>query len=64
MNSLCISVAEAAKTLGISKRSLYSYVEAGVFPSVRIGRRILIRKIDMDRIVNGQPAAPPQQVTR
>jgi excisionase family DNA binding protein len=64
MNSLCISVSEAAKVLGISKRSLYSYVEAGVFPSVRIGRRILIRKVDMDRIVNGQPASPPQEVTR
>jgi len=57
MNSLCISVTEAAKILGISKRSLYSYIEAGVFPAVRIGRRILIRKTDMDRIVNGQQSS-------
>lgn len=57
--NLCISVAEAASILGISKRSLYSYIEGGVFPSVRIGRRILIRRSDMDRIVNGQPAPTP-----
>jgi excisionase family DNA binding protein len=54
-------VAEAAKVLGISKRSLYSYIEAGVFPSVRIGRRILIRKTDMDRIVHGQQQPQHQQ---
>ena len=60
MNSLCISVTEAAKILGISKRSLYSYIEGGVFPAVRIGRRILIRKADMERIVHGVPQSTTQ----
>lgn len=47
MDTLFLSVREASKLLGISKRSLYSYIEAGLFPAIRIGRRILIRKNDV-----------------
>lgn len=54
MDTLCISVAQASKLLGISKRSLYSYIEAGVFPALRIGRRILIRKSDIANLIEGQ----------
>lgn len=51
MDTLCISVSQASKLLGISKRSLYSYIEAGLFPAIRIGRRILIRKADIVNLV-------------
>lgn len=51
MDTLCISVSQASKLLGISKRSLYSYIEAGLFPAIRIGRRILIRKADIASLV-------------
>lgn len=52
MEPLFLSVREASKLLGISKRSLYSYIEAGLFPAVRIGRRILIRKNDIMSLVD------------
>lgn len=51
MDTLFLSVREASKLLGISKRSLYSYIEAGLFPAIRIGRRILIRKNDIMSLV-------------
>ena len=51
METLFLSVREASKLLGISKRSLYSYIEAGLFPAIRIGRRILIRKNDIMALV-------------
>jgi excisionase family DNA binding protein len=54
MNPLCISVTAASKLLGISKRSLYSYIEAGLFPAIRIGRRILIRKADLEALITAQ----------
>ena len=54
METLFISVSQASKLLGISKRSLYSYIEAGLFPALRIGRRILIRKNDIQAMVEGK----------
>jgi excisionase family DNA binding protein len=51
MDTLCISVSQASKLLGISKRSLYSYIEAGLFPALRIGRRILIRRADIEHML-------------
>lgn len=43
-----LTVAEASTLLGVSKRSLYNYCAAGVFPCIRIGKRILIRKSDLE----------------
>jgi excisionase family DNA binding protein len=51
MDTLCISVSQASKLLGISKRSLYSYIEVGLFPALRIGRRILIRRADIEHML-------------
>lgn len=37
-----LSVAEAAKTLGVSRNTVYTLVRSGVIASVRIGRQIRI----------------------
>jgi len=38
---LLISAANAAKTLGISPRSLWTLTQAGTIPHVRLGRRVM-----------------------
>ena len=38
---LLISVAQAAKTLGISPRSLWTQTRSGIIPSIRLGRRVM-----------------------
>jgi excisionase family DNA binding protein len=41
---LCVTVPEAAKMLGISRNYAYELVRIGVIPSIRFGKRILIPK--------------------
>jgi excisionase family DNA binding protein len=43
-----VSIREAAALLGISRSFLYELLAAGELPSVRIGRRRLIRPADID----------------
>lgn len=38
----CLSVSEAARTLGISKSHLYDLIAGGEIPAIRLGRRIVI----------------------
>ena len=38
---LLISANMAAKTLGISPRSLWTQTRSGIIPSIRLGRRVL-----------------------
>jgi excisionase family DNA binding protein len=51
MQRLTITVPEAAQLLGVSRMSAYSAVRLGAIPSVRIGRRVLIPRIALDRLL-------------
>ena len=42
MQRQTLTVAEAAVLLGISRNSAYKGVSAGVIPSIRVGRRVLV----------------------
>jgi len=42
---LAYSPAEAAATLGISRARLYQLLDDGTIPSVKLGRRRLIRRV-------------------
>ena len=48
-NRLCITVPEAAEMLGISRNHCYKLVKEGVIPSIRLGGRIVIPKIGLDK---------------
>ena len=43
-HSICYSVPQAAKLLGIGRTKAYALVKANQIPHVRIGRRILVPK--------------------
>jgi len=50
-STLLVSIQSAAKLLGISKCFLYRLTESGEVPSVKIGRKRLVRISDIEKIV-------------
>jgi len=48
---LAFTVTEAAKLIGLSRNSTYDAVRRGQIPSIRMGKRILIPKIALERIL-------------
>jgi excisionase family DNA binding protein len=49
---LTMSVEEAANTLGLSRALAYEAVRTGEIPSVRIGRRILVPRAALTKILS------------
>jgi excisionase family DNA binding protein len=48
---LTLTVEEAAESLGISRAFAYEAVARGEIPCIRIGRRVLIPKIALDKLL-------------
>lgn len=46
-----LAVAEAAYQLGISQRFVRLLILRGQLPCVRLGRRVLLRRCDLDRVI-------------
>ena len=55
--ALLLSVAEAAKALGVSRGSLYELVNAGEVKSIQIGRRRLIPRTALIEFIDGNTAS-------
>lgn len=53
---LTLTVEEAAGLLGISRAFAYEAVRRGEIPSIRIGRRVLVPRVALDRLVSGETA--------
>jgi excisionase family DNA binding protein len=51
-----LDVDEAAKLLGLSRNATYAAVAAKQIPSLRIGRRIVIPRVALERLLE-QPGA-------
>ena len=51
---LTLTVEEAATLLGISRAFAYEAVGRGEIPSIRIGRRILVPKAGVNRLVGAE----------
>ena len=54
-----VTVHEAARLIGVSADALYDAIRAGAspVPVIRVGRRILIVKAALDRLLSGQEAS-------
>jgi excisionase family DNA binding protein len=48
---LCITVPEAAEILGISRNFAYELVEQGQLPVIKFGKRLLIPRIALERLL-------------
>ena len=53
---LVLTVEEARKLLGLSRGLIYEAVRQGQIPSIRVGRRILIPRVALQRFL-GEAAA-------
>jgi len=51
VDRLVLSVDEARLRLGISRGLIYEAVRQGQIPSIRVGRRILIPRIALQRLL-------------
>jgi excisionase family DNA binding protein len=47
-----LSVAEASKLLGVSKRTLYRLMEKGELKFAKIGKRTIIKRTELDNFFN------------
>jgi excisionase family DNA binding protein len=50
-NSMLLSVVETAELLRVSEEFIYALAKAGVLPSVRIGRRRMVRRADIAKFI-------------
>ena len=58
-----MTVAEVAATLKLNQQTVRNWIDAGILPAVRIGRRVRIKRSDFDAVVEAsysgpRPAAP------
>jgi excisionase family DNA binding protein len=61
MERLTLTVPEIAEALGVSRMSAYAAVRAGVIPSIRIGRRVLVPRLALDQLIETATAALSRQ---
>lgn len=54
MEKLTLSVPEAAKVVGISTRCMYDVVKIKGFPTIQIGRRLLVSAKGLERWLEEQ----------
>jgi excisionase family DNA binding protein len=53
-----LKIEEAAKILGIARNTAYDAVKTGQLPTIKIGKRLLVPKVALDRLLeNAAPAA-------
>jgi excisionase family DNA binding protein len=52
ITKLTLTVPEAAGLLGISRMSAYTAVREGTIPSLKIGRRVLVPRAALDRLLD------------
>lgn len=51
---LSYTVDEAAAAIGIGRTTLYGLIGRGALPVVKIGKRTLIRAVDLNRLLAGE----------
>lgn len=56
--SQTVSVEYAARELGIGRTTLYGAIKRGEVPVLRIGRRIVIRRATLTRLLTDPDSAP------
>ena len=54
MEKLTLSVAEAAEVVGISVRYMYDLVKTDGFPTIQVGRRLLVSAKGLERWLEEQ----------
>jgi excisionase family DNA binding protein len=59
MDRLTLTVEEAANLLGISRALAYELVSQDELPSMRLGRRIVVPRRQLEKLIEGVPLQEP-----
>lgn len=51
MERLTLTVEESAKALGIGRSAAYEAIRRGDIPSIRIGKRLVVPKVALERLL-------------
>ncbi|TGS46014.1 MULTISPECIES: helix-turn-helix domain-containing protein [unclassified Mesorhizobium] len=51
-----VTIAEAAKALGIGRNAGYEAAHRGEIPTIKIGKRILVPRAALDKMLSGEAA--------
>jgi len=54
INKLTFTVEETAKILGIGRNSAYEAVARGEIPVIRVGKRLLVPKAALEKLLSGR----------
>jgi excisionase family DNA binding protein len=56
-----LTVAEVAELLKLNQQTVRNWIDQGSLPAVRVGRRVRIKRSDLDQILEAgyQPGNPP-----
>jgi excisionase family DNA binding protein len=57
MERQTVTVEEAAKALGIGRAAAYDAVKRGEIPAIRIGRRVVVPRSGLERLLQAGPTA-------
>ncbi len=65
MEKLTYNVEETGKALGLSRASAYKAVHDGSIPTIRIGRRLVVPRVQLEKLLNGKQtdAKPIERLT-
>ena len=50
-----LSVEEAARLLGLGRGAAYAAAKSGELPVIRIGKRLLVPRVQLERMLTGEP---------
>jgi len=55
---IAVTVATAAKLLGVSKASIRAYAKCGRLPVARLGRRVVVPLVSLERLIEEATQRP------
>ncbi len=59
--TLVFSARQAAELLGLSRNSIYQGIITGEIPSIRVGKRILIPRLSLEKMLAHEANKPVDQ---
>lgn len=58
-----LTVAEVAEMLKLNQQTVRNWIDQGSLPALRVGRRVRIRRTDLERVLERGNTAPPTSST-
>ena len=59
IEKMAYSISETADSIGLHKNTVYKLVQSGRLPAVKLGRKILISKLELSAWLAGQSSNNP-----